>query len=48
MKRFITTNSLANSINSKFDIMRKQYTLWKKLKHGETSLGWDASTGYEN
>ncbi|GKB41965.1 hypothetical protein Tco_0886907 [Tanacetum coccineum] len=25
--------------------MRKQYTLWKQLKHGETGLGWNASTG---
>ncbi|GJZ00359.1 ALP1-like protein isoform X1 [Tanacetum coccineum] len=24
--------------------MRKQYTLWKQLKHGETGLGWNAST----
>ncbi|PWA47423.1 myb/SANT-like domain-containing protein [Artemisia annua] len=36
------------ALKSKFDIMRKQYTLWKKLKHGETGLGWDANTGALN
>ncbi|GKD09393.1 Myb/SANT-like domain-containing protein [Tanacetum coccineum] len=33
------------ALKSKYDSMRKQYTLWKQLKHGETGLGWNASTG---
>ncbi|GJY47844.1 putative nuclease HARBI1 [Tanacetum coccineum] len=33
------------ALKSKYDSMRKQYTLWKDLKHGKTGLGWNASTG---
>ncbi|PWA56591.1 myb/SANT-like domain-containing protein [Artemisia annua] len=33
------------SLKSKYDGMRKQYSLWKTLKNGETGLGWNASIG---
>ncbi|GJZ52005.1 Myb/SANT-like domain-containing protein [Tanacetum coccineum] len=32
-------------LKNKYDEMRKDYSLWKSLKNGETGLGWDASTG---
>ncbi|PWA34357.1 myb/SANT-like domain-containing protein [Artemisia annua] len=36
------------SLKSKFDGMKRQFTLWKTLKNGETGLGWDESTGKLN
>ncbi|GJT00718.1 Myb/SANT-like domain-containing protein [Tanacetum coccineum] len=35
-------------LKNKFNEMRKDYSLWKSLKNGETSLGWDASKGKLN
>ena len=36
------------SLKSKFDGMKRQFTLWRTLKNGETGLGWDESTGKLN
>ncbi|PWA95289.1 myb/SANT-like domain-containing protein [Artemisia annua] len=36
------------SLKSKFDGMKRQFTLWKTLKNGETGLGWVESTGKLN
>nr|XP_043638520.1 uncharacterized protein LOC122609555 [Erigeron canadensis] len=33
------------ALKNKYDGMRKEYNLWKSLKHGETGLGWNESTG---
>ncbi|KAL4577921.1 hypothetical protein LXL04_014036 [Taraxacum kok-saghyz] len=32
------------ALKNKYDAMRKDYNLWKSLKHGETGLGWVEST----
>ncbi|XP_071718378.1 uncharacterized protein [Rutidosis leptorrhynchoides] len=32
------------ALKNKYDNMRKDYNLWKSLKNGETSLGWNEST----
>ncbi|KAL4557387.1 hypothetical protein LXL04_035563 [Taraxacum kok-saghyz] len=32
------------ALKNKYDAMRKDYNLWKSLKHGETGLGWIEST----
>lgn len=33
------------ALKNKYGWMRKEYTLWKSLKNGETGLGWNESTG---
>lgn len=33
------------SLKNKYDSMKKDWRLWKFLKTGETSLGWNPTTG---
>lgn len=39
---------LSKSLKNKFDSMKRDWRLWKFLKHGETGLGWDPTTGKLN
>jgi len=44
----IKQNCKHTCLKNKFDAMRKDWRLWKFLKFGETSLGWDPITGKLN